>query len=230
MSRNHLGRSLSQRLTQTFITGVFGILPLALTLAVFAWVVVFLHDRLGPASYFGKTLRSFGMTLTACELTAYGLGLVGAVAAVFGLGMMVERGAGRRWSATFDEALQRIPLIGTVYDASKNLTGVFDRGNSSLQGMTPVVCTFGDQGAAAALGLMPTAKILRLGGVDYHVVIIPTAPVPFGGILLCVRAEWVKPADCGIEDLVGIYMSMGLTAPDCLGRGEAGDSPRVPAQ
>ena len=45
---------------------------------------------------------------------------------------------------------------------------------------------------------------------------IPTAPVPFGGALICVKASWVQPAECGFDDLVGVYMSMGVTAPRCL--------------
>jgi uncharacterized membrane protein len=42
---------------------------------------------------------------------------------------------------------------------------------------------------------------------------VPTAPVPFGGALLCVKAEWVKPAACSMDELLGMYMSMGMSAP-----------------
>jgi uncharacterized membrane protein len=224
MPGNEIGPSFTERLTRTFITGVFGLLPLALTLAVLAWVVVFLYDLVGPTSACGRILRSFGMTVTACEITAYVLGLIGAALFVYALGMVVENSAGRRWRHTVDEALQRIPVVGTVYDASKNLTGVFDRGNNSLQGMTPVVCYFGDQGNVATLAIMPSSEVVRFAGIDYHVVIIPTAPVPFGGALLCVKADWVKPAECTIEELMGIYISMGLSAPECLRSGETGDT------
>jgi uncharacterized membrane protein len=47
MPGNEIGPSFTERLTRTFITGVFGLLPLALTLAVLAWVVVFLYDLVG---------------------------------------------------------------------------------------------------------------------------------------------------------------------------------------
>jgi uncharacterized membrane protein len=44
-------------------------------------------------------------------------------------------------------------------------------------------------------------------------VLIPTAPVPIGGALLYVPADWVRPADISIETLTTIYVSMGITPP-----------------
>ncbi|MGI8725167.1 MAG: hypothetical protein ACR2J1_07395, partial [Methyloceanibacter sp.] len=43
-----------------------------------------------------------------------------------------------------------------------------------------------------------------------------SAPVPFGGALIYVPAEWVKPAEGGVERLMNVYVSMGVTPP--LGR------------
>lgn len=206
------------RLSQTFVTGIFGILPVALTFAVFAWMVVFLHDLAGPKSAFGHLLRTMGMSVTACEVTAYLLGLVGTLAMIYLLGVLVENGAAMRWNALFDRAMQRIPLVSTVYDASKNLTSVFDRRADSMQGMVPVMCYFGDELGIGTPALLPTSERIHINNQDYLVVIIPSAPVPFGGALLCVRADWVKPADCSFDELVGIYMSMGSSAPGCLGR------------
>jgi uncharacterized membrane protein len=205
---------------QTLVTGVFAILPLALTIAVVAWITRFLHDLVGPESMCGSVLRSIGMTVTACDVTAYLLGLVGAVLMVYGLGTLIERRIGQRWRTAMDGALQRIPVVSTLYDASKSLTSVFDRRQDSLQGMSPVVCRFGGDSSVLIPALMPTADLVRVGGQEYHVVVMPTAPVPFGGALVCVRADWVTPAECSFDEMVGIYMSMGTSAPRCLGRGE----------
>jgi uncharacterized membrane protein len=203
-------------------------LPAALTLAVLAWVVVFLHDLAGPKSAFGRLLSSLGMTVTACELTAYFLGLIGTFLLVYLLGVFVEKGMLLRWHAAAEGALQRIPVVCTVYDASKNLTSVFDRRKDSIQGMTPVMCYFGDDNSVATPALMPTPERLRIGNQEYHVVIVPTAPVPFGGALVCVKADWVKPADCSFDELIGIYMSMGSSAPACLGHGNKGELDTAP--
>jgi uncharacterized membrane protein len=209
--------SRTQRTMRTFVTGVIGILPLALTLAVLGWLVRFLHDLAGPTSMCGRMLRSIGLSVVACDVTAYIIGLVGALLAIYGLGVLVENGIGRRWSRVMDDALLHVPVVGTVYDASKQMTSMFDRKqDSTKQSMTPVLCFLGGQGGVVTPALMPTPELVRLGDSEYHVVMIPTAPVPFGGALLCVKAEWVQPANCGFDELVGIYMSMGVTAPRSL--------------
>jgi uncharacterized membrane protein len=206
-----------QRLTQTFVTGAIAILPLVLTLAVLIWLVKVIHDLLGPTSLWGSMLRSVGMSVVACDVLAYVVGLTGTVLIILGLGVIVESGSFPRWRRAFDDALHRVPLVGTVYDASKQMTSMFDRKPDAGQNMVPVICFFGNDRSTAIPALMPTAELVRLGGIDYRVVMIPTAPVPFGGALLCVRASWVHPMDCGFEELVGVYMSMGVTAPKCLG-------------
>jgi uncharacterized membrane protein len=213
-----------ERLVQSFLTGVVGMLPLGLTVIVLAWIVTLLHDLAGPSSLCGKVFRSVGMSVVACEVTAYLIGLTGALLLVYLVGVMIERGAGKHWSRTMEHALERIPVLGTVYDASKQVTSVFDRKPGDKQNMTPVICYFGEGRTAWTPALMPTTEYVRLDGIDYHVVMIPTAPVPFGGALLCVKAEWVKPAHCGIEELVGIYMSMGVTAPRSLGSSDGDPS------
>ena len=208
-----------ERASRTFIAGVFGILPLALTFAILAWLVKFLHDLAGPQSAFGKILQSVGMNVTGCELTAYFLGLVGVVVLVFAIGAFIEKPLPSRWNTAVDGAMQRVPVLSTLYEASKNLTNIFNRNEKSAQGMTPVLCYFGSERAVVILALLPTRDVVRLGDIDYHMVLIPTAPVPFfGGALVCVKAEYVQPAKCTLDELVGIYMSMGASAPATLGR------------
>ncbi len=51
-----------------------------------------------------------------------------------------------------------------------------------------------------------------LNGEPYHVVLVPSAPVPVGGALVYVPVKWVKPADIGIEGLMSIYVAMGVTS------------------
>jgi uncharacterized membrane protein len=205
--------TFSGRLGQIFLTGLFCVLPLALTVFALGWVVLFLHDLVGPASGMGKMLRAAGMTVIACEATAYFIGMLAAAASVFGLGLLLERGIARKLQGAVDEAMQRVPVVSTVYDASKNLTSMFDRRQDSLQGMTPVLCYFGDGAEIAVPALLPTSEPVTIAGIEYRVVLIPSAPVPFGGALFCVKAEWVKPTHCGFDELVGVYMSMGMSAP-----------------
>ncbi len=221
------GRFNAKDAMQTFLTGVIAILPLALSLAVVIWIVKLLHDMAGPDSLCGKALVKAGMSIVACEVTAYILGLIGAAVMIFVLGLIIESGSLLRWRRTMDEALHRVPVFGTVYDASKQMTSMFDRKPDARQNMVPVMCYFGDDRSAATPALMPTAELLKIGGVEYHIVMIPTAPVPFGGALVCVKASWVQPVDCGFDELIGVYMSMGVTAPRSLGNDGSNSSEKT---
>jgi uncharacterized membrane protein len=44
-------------------------------------------------------------------------------------------------------------------------------------------------------------------------VLVPTAPVPFGGGLLYVPVDLVRPPRIGVETLTAVYVSMGITPP-----------------
>jgi uncharacterized membrane protein len=45
--------------------------------------------------------------------------------------------------------------------------------------------------------------------------------VPFGGALIYVPSEWVKPAEGGVERLMNVYVSMGVTQPLSKAPGQA---------
>lgn len=85
-----------------------------------------------------------------------------------------------------------------------------------MESMTPVMCSFGGDKGASFPARMPTSEIFTINDIAYHVVMIPTAPVPFDGAILCVRKEWVVNLDRGIDGLFNICMSMGTAMPEYL--------------
>ncbi len=79
--------------------------------------------------------------------------------------------------------------------------------------MSPAWCYFGGKPGAAVLALLPSKTPISLGGENYLGVLIPSAPVPFGGALVYVPAAWIEPAEGGIDELMSVYVSMGITPP-----------------
>ncbi|MCU0958658.1 MAG: hypothetical protein MUF48_01015, partial [Pirellulaceae bacterium] len=49
-----------------------------------------------------------------------------------------------------------------------------------------------------------------------QIVMVPTAPVPFGGALLLVPADCVQSAEMSVDGLMSIYVSMGVSAPQFM--------------
>lgn len=202
------------RIGRIFLTGLLAALPLLLTIFVTAWLLSLVNQYFGPSSGFGRLLGSFGFGVGTSELASYLIGLGLIVAAIYGLGLVVHSRLGAWISALFDRMVRRIPFISNVYDLSSRFVSIVDSKNGdSLKGMSPAWCYFGGKPSAAVLALLPSKTPIKLGGEDYLGVLIPSAPVPFGGALVYVPAAWVEPAEGGIDELMGVYVSMGITPP-----------------
>jgi len=210
------------RILRTFLAGLLALLPIALTAFVTAWIASLIASYAGPGSFLGGLIialgRSLGLDLSPSSTVAYLLGLAIILAAVFLLGLLVESGLRTFISyilSSIDWVIMRIPLISTVYDLSKRFVAIMDRGGDkdSLKTMQPVWCFFGGEGGAAVLGLMPSPEPVVIGEHSYLGLLVPSAPVPFGGALIYVPSAWVKPADGGVERLMNVYVSMGVTPP-----------------
>jgi uncharacterized membrane protein len=147
----------------------------------------------------------------------------------------------------------RIPLVGALYEILHKMVGLFSqRDAEGLKSMSAVWCHFGGVpaspatglvetsdgqaiahapaavpggGRAMVLGLLSTRKPVWIAGRPYLGVIVPTAPVPVGGGLLYLPADWVTPAEVGIEALTSIYVSMGVTSDQYLSTGTRDANP-----
>lgn len=217
-----------RQISRTFLAGLIAILPLTLTLAVIAWLVEFIQRFMGPGSAFGSMLRSIGLQFAASDLVAYSIGIIVTLALIYFLGVLVEAGMKSRWSTLVDSVMERLPLIRSIYNALKKLMHMFEaRDHAELRAMESVLCHFGGKGGTAVLALMPSPDRIRLGEQDYYGVLIPTAPVPFGGAILYVPVEWVEPVDIAFDEMFNIYMSMGATSSDYL-QGRPGQGKGAP--
>ncbi len=204
-------------LTRCFLAGLFTVLPLIVTGAVVIWVAGFLDRLLGPQTAAGRLLGRLGLTVADDSTTSYVMGWVFVLAVVFGVGVLVEMGARKFIHNSLDSLLARVPLLGGVYGTVRQLVGMMDaKGGSELQGMSVVYCTFGQETGAVFLALLPTPQVFHLGEIDYHAVLVPTAPVPMGGSLLFVPVGSVRPANLSVDAFMSIYVSMGVTGPQFL--------------
>ena len=205
------------RAARCFVAGIIAILPLVVTAAVVAWVGGFVSRFLGPSTMVGQALRKVGLPFATNDTAAYAFGAALVLAVVFLVGAAVQAGAKNLVQRALDAVLQRIPIIGSVYSTSKQLVGMIDKkGDNELKGMRAVFCFFGATNGAGVMALLVSPERFRLNGRDYHIVIVPTAPVPVGGGLLFVPADMVQPVDVTVEGLMSMYVSMGVTAPQFL--------------
>ncbi|MDO5567249.1 MAG: DUF502 domain-containing protein [Planctomycetia bacterium] len=196
-----------------FISGTVIVLPLVVTVAIVLWLSKFFITWLGPSTAFGKMLSNLGIKFVEGNSYAYIFGWLLVLVTLFLIGFFAEvviRQAVIKW---FDGLIQRIPLIGMIYGTTRKFTDlVKTQSKDELKSMSPVYCRFGSQGGGVlVLALMPSDDVYEIEGSKYRVVIVPTAPVPFGGGMFIVPIDDVFPAKMSIEALTSFYVSMGVT-------------------
>ncbi len=213
------------RILRTFLAGVLALLPIAVTVFVTAWVASLVASYAGPGSFIGRLIiglgASLGLDIAPSSTAAYLLGLAIILGAIFVLGLLVEFGTAARSSheqpRLADHAHPARSPISTICRSASSPSSIAAT-QGDLKSMRPVWCFFGGEGGAAVLGLMPSPEPVVIGEHSYLGLLVPSAPVPFGGALIYVPSEWVKPAEGGVERLMNVYVSMGVTPPMSMPR------------
>lgn len=212
-------KSILSRIFQPFIAGVLIIFPLAITIIVIVWLVNIIVGLLGPESSFGILLREIGLNFVSNPFIAYLIGLCVSIGIIFIMGLIVQVGLKNRYNAISDAIMSRIPFIKTIYDASRKIASLFElKDQPDMKAMSPVLCHFGGEGGTAVLALLTSKDLLEIEGRKYYSIMIPTSPVPIGGAILYVPVEWVKKVNMGIDGLINVYVSMGVTGPEYLSK------------
>jgi uncharacterized membrane protein len=212
-----IAQQVGQRLLRYFLAGVFAILPLVVTVAIVIWVAGFLERFVGPQTTVGSAVRRLGFSFASEDTLAYIIGWVFVLGLVFLLGVVVEAGAKRIMQRVVDAVINRVPLINGIYNTSKQLVSMLDKQEQAdLKGMSVVFCLFGKERGAGFLALLVSPNKYHIDGKDYQIVIVPTAPVPFGGGLLFVPTDAIQHADMSVDGLMSIYVSMGVSAPQFI--------------
>lgn len=217
-----------KRITGMFLAGVLILLPLVVTLGSVLWGVEFLAGVLGPHTPVGQGLSRIGLSVKPDSHVPYLIGWLIVIVLIFLLGAAMEIGARRILVRLSDALFSRIPLIGSLYGTTKQMVDLFNTGdNDAIRGMSPVFCFFGGGGECGLLAFLVSPEKVRVQDRDYQMVIVPTAPVPFGGALLFVPADAIVPADMSVDAMMSIYLSMGISAPEHMATAKtAGPTPR----
>lgn len=195
----------------TFLTGLFALLPLVITLWIMNWVAEILRDIIGPESLVGQGLRSIGMHYVSNEYVATAIGWIFVIGCIWLVGLLVSGTARQTWEEWFDGSFKKIPVVKSVYGPVKQVVEMFSQQDeSAVSGMKVVHCYVGDGESAGFLGLLPSTDIYRFKDRDCHVVYLPSAPMPMTGFNMFIPTDRVSVVEMGVEELMQIYFSLGV--------------------
>ena len=196
--------SLQRHFRNTFLTGIFAALPIAVT----AFVIVYVENATRA-----PLQRWLGIkTPFAGVLVALGL--------IYALGLLVNSLLGRWLISVIDRVLLRVPVLKELYQAWKHVS-VTPGGKEGI--FAKVVLVPVETGRARTIGFMSGDPIE--GDATTCCVFVPAAPNPMNGRLYFVPLADVTVLDLSPEEAFKIILSSGNYVPVEVSRGIA----RTPA-
>jgi len=201
-------RSFGQRLRRYLFAGLLIWLPVVVTVFVLKFLVG-LMDRtllLLPAVWRPEAVLGFGIP---------GLGLLLAFLVLLVTGLAVTNLVGRQLVSWWEEFMQRIPVVRSIYSGAKTFTEtVFSRKGQAFKhvllveyprkGIWSLGFQSGDEVAEAA----------QRTGRRLVCVFIPTTPNPTSGFIIMVPKEDVIPLDMSVDDAMRLVFTLGVVAPE----------------
>lgn len=208
-----------QGILSTFLTGLFAILPLVITIAILAWVVRYLEAILGPSGMLGEPLRQVGLRFVNDEATAWVVGLFVVLVGIWLLGVLMKSVARSRIEQAMNNVVNHIPIIKGVYKTAAQLVAMLRKEEQTeLTALDVVFCSFGDEMGGGFLGMLASPEVYHFGDQGYHLIYIPAVPVPMTGSLRFVRSDHVTKVNMSAEQAMRVYLSGGILSPQAIPR------------
>ena len=202
------------RIRAYFFAGVLVSTPVAVTIALALWFIEFVDSHVVPLipvhwnpntyiqDYFGITLSvpGVGVVVLAVVIT-----LIGALTAGF-LGRFIIR--------TGENIVARMPIVRSIYSASKQiLETVFRDQSEAFREAVLVEYPRRDAWTIAFITGRTTGEVQARTPDDVVNVYVPTTPNPTSGFLIYVPASDVTILSMSVEDAAKLIISAGLVYP-----------------
>jgi uncharacterized membrane protein len=209
-------RRLSAKTVQTnLITGVLTLIPLLVVWFVLDFVLSFLF-AVGSPFAVGVTMfitdRMPGAERLLDDPTFHWLvAVVVALLILYTIGAITSRMVGKKLIAFVEGLIARIPVIETVYSASKKLVGILQQ---QPDGNARVVLIEFPQPGMKAIGLVMRVFTDAVTGEELAAVYVPTTPNPTSGYLEILPLAKVVPTAMTMDQAMTMIVSGGAVAPD----------------
>ena len=194
-----------RRLTRTFLTGLFVLLPIMVTLAIVMWLIGIAETVLG----------GFIRVLLPSNAYLPGMGLIVSLVLIFLVGIAMQAIFFREVVGWIEDQLERIPLIKTVYSAVKDLTGFFSRAGSGSRRFGQVVQVQYPGTPIRMLGFVTLEDLESVGlaaadGDEAVAVYLPMS-YQIGGYTVLLPRRYLTPVDMGMEEAMRFLITAGMS-------------------
>ena len=193
---------MTKNLKTTFLTGLFVIIPLVVSVALLVWFFQMLEKLFSPL------VGGVEQMIAPDVARIPGVGILVGVLIILLVGFFARNVVGERILTALDNFINRIPWYRTIYSTVKQLTDAFSPNNT--RSFKDVVLVDYPMEGSQAIGFR-TGTVER-EGQTLAVVFVPTNHIYFGDLLF-LPEERVLHLDMPVEQAVRIIVSAGIGTP-----------------
>jgi uncharacterized membrane protein len=204
-------------LLRYILIGFFTLAPLWVTWLVLDIVLKLLAQMGAPflrgAARAVRPVSEWSADLLLNPWVQQGLAVLVTLLGLYLVGLITSFVFGRRLIAWLEGWLTRLPLVQTIYGATKRFLHTLQ--NPPIQGQRVVLVAFPSP-EMRAVGLITKVFTDPDSGRELAAVYVPTSPNPTSGYIEIVPMDEVVPTDWTLEQAMTFVMTGGTNAPDQL--------------
>ena len=191
------------RFATRMASGVFALIPLAVTFVVLRWLfnltagilLPLIDPMVGEWPTFFRALLAVGILLVV----------------VYVLGEIAAHVVGRRVLAVAEAVVLRLPFVKVIYSISKQVVGAFQ--GQGTKAFKSVVYVDFPQAHHKSLAFV-TSDFTKPDGSEWSTIFVPTTPNPTTGFLQIVERHRLETTDMSVEEGIKMIMSLGVLKPE----------------
>lgn len=193
-------QSATQRLLALFFKGLATIIPIALTVLIVVWLAGLAESGVG------KLIKLF----LPDNLYVRGMGLVGGIGVVMAIGLLSQVYLFRKLIDLGEAILDRMPVVKSVYRATKDFVEYFSGSNSGQYNQ--VVMVRHPDLKIGMLGFVTREDFSALPfGNEGEVAVYLPLSYQVAGYTIFVPRDWLEPIDMPFEDAIRLILTAAMS-------------------
>ncbi|BEP28294.1 DUF502 domain-containing protein [Helicovermis profundi] len=185
-----------EKIYKTFLSGLFLLLPLMITLGLIMYIVNFVGRFTSPL-----VMLIFGKNYT-------GVGFIFGVLIILGIGTFSNQYVVKKFFHWLEVVINKIPVVKTIYSSIRDIGKMFDKDKSSSF-KKAVLVDYPLKGSKC-IGFITNDECIFDGKLSKTAVFVPTTPNPTSGFLLYVDKKDITFIDLPVEDAIKMVVSLGV--------------------
>ena len=213
-----------KQLRRYLVAGLLVWIPLGVTIFLLKFFIGLMDNSLRfiPEAYRPETLLGFAIP---------GLGTILTILIVLITGLLAANLVGRTMVGIWESALERIPVVRSVYSATKNFAEIVF--SDSGQSFKKVLLIEYPRKGIYSLAFQTATSLGEVQGRTGEPVVctfVPTTPNPTSGYIIIVPRKDVIELDMEIDEALKMIISLGVVVPSWR-RDQIGELPlELPAE